>query len=56
MKVRFINPTGATWDFPSVAEARPFINKEHFDGYDIIEENDEKIPVYDDREPKPESR
>lgn len=56
MKVRIINPSGQTWEFSSVESARPFVNKDRYDEYDIIVENGERIRVYDDREVPAEHR
>jgi len=57
MKVKMINPSGAIWEFDSAAKAKPFINPDRYDEYDVIvEEDGEKIRVYDDRELPPECR
>lgn len=50
MKARIINKDGKAWDFESVRKALSHIKKDCRDNYTIIEEDGEKIRVYDDTE------
>jgi hypothetical protein len=49
MKIKVIKSNGTSWDFNSVKDAKPHIKKDRFKDFEIIEEDGEKIRVYDDR-------